>query len=361
MSTLHFKLFVILPLLGGAVLSKASSSILKDLPSSPTLNVTTIPGNGDINPYGASYVPQWFPKGGAVNPGDILVSNFNNSANLQGTGTSIVDITQAGGSKPFFQGQGLGLTTALGVLTGGYVLAGSVPTTDGTFGTINQGSLLILDKFGHQVANLSNGMFFNGPWDLTVSDDGFFAHVFVSNVLSGTVTRMDVLEFPFFEVWDVKQIASGYTHAANAAALVVGPTGLAYDSNRDYLYVASTGDNKIYGIPSAGRRTTDDGHGAVVYRDNAHLRGPLGLVLAPNGHLITTNGDAINANANQPSEMVEFTTTGGFVAQRSVDLTGEGGAFGLAITGTATNFQLAAVDDITNTLEVWTVGHNGTP
>src|SRR5271165_1206475 len=48
--------------------------------------VPTVPGNGDVNPYGVAFVPPEFPTGGTINPGDILVSNFNNSMNFQGTG-----------------------------------------------------------------------------------------------------------------------------------------------------------------------------------------------------------------------------------------------------------------------------------
>ncbi len=35
-----------------------------------------------------------------------------------------------------------------------------------------------------------------------------------------------------------------------------------------------------------------------------HLHGPFGLVLAPNGDLITANGDAVNGDPTQPSELV---------------------------------------------------------
>ena len=75
----------------------------------------------------------------------------------------------------------------------------------------------------------------------------------------------------------------------------------------------------------------------MIYTDNAHLRGPVGLALFPTGHLIATNGDAINADpANvQVSEMVEFTSAGHFVAELPVDPTAPGGAFGLrsCVTG----------------------------
>src|ERR1700721_2546210 len=55
---------------------------------SPVNVVSTVPANGDQNPYGVAFVPQNFQTGpGPLKHGDILVSNFNNSQNLQGTGT----------------------------------------------------------------------------------------------------------------------------------------------------------------------------------------------------------------------------------------------------------------------------------
>ena len=65
--------------------------------------MTTVPANGDLNPYGVAFVPQDFPAGGTLNPGDVLVSNFNNSANQQGTGSTIVNISPNGSESLFFQ------------------------------------------------------------------------------------------------------------------------------------------------------------------------------------------------------------------------------------------------------------------
>ncbi len=48
---------------------------------------STVPTNGDVNPYGIVVVPQ---STGALVQGGVLVSNFNDSANAQGTGTTIV-------------------------------------------------------------------------------------------------------------------------------------------------------------------------------------------------------------------------------------------------------------------------------
>src|SRR4029077_17870155 len=59
--------------------------------------VSTVPPNGDLNPYGVAFVPQGFQSGnGPLRPGDILVSNFNDSDNLQGTGTTIVRVSTSG-------------------------------------------------------------------------------------------------------------------------------------------------------------------------------------------------------------------------------------------------------------------------
>ena len=113
-----------------------------------TIVSSTVPENGDVNPYGVAIVPAGFPSGGTIAPGDVLVSNFNNSDNLQGTGTTIIKFTPnglvspAGQASEFFKGSFPGLTTALGVLKRGFVLVGSVSTTDGKFGTIKAGPLL---------------------------------------------------------------------------------------------------------------------------------------------------------------------------------------------------------------------------
>jgi hypothetical protein len=136
---------------------------------------------------------------------------------------------------------------------------------------------------------------------------------------------------------------------------VVGPTGLAYNPFLSLLYVASTGDNEIFVIPFAGVTTKDEGKGLPVYTDNTHLHGPLGLVLAPNGHLITANGDAVNPGGTQ-NALVEFTQFGQFVAQFQVDSGAPGGAFGLAASsGLHGDFRFAAVDDDQNTLNIWDV------
>jgi sugar lactone lactonase YvrE len=148
------------------------------------------------------------------------------------------------------------------------------------------------------------------------------------------------------------QIASGYLHRTDPAALVVGPTGLVFDAKTDVLYVASTGDNAVFAVPHAKETTHDAGMGRLVYKDSAHLRGPLGMVQAPNGDLIVSNGDAVNGDATQPSELVEFTPQGKFVAQFSLDPV-SGSAFGLALKTQGDRVELVAVNDDTNSIEIF--------
>ena len=314
-------------------------------------------------------MPPGFPVGGPLRPGDVLVSNFNNSNNLQGTGTTIVKLTPSGGAAPdtqasvFFQGTPpLGLTTALGVLKRGFVIVGNVTTTDGTSKTVKAGPLLFIDQNGNVVKRLDSSPVtrLDGPWDLALIDNFDRATVFVSNVLNGTVTRID-LSLPDSETVNVTgatQIASGYKHRTDPAALVLGPTGLFYDVAADVLYVAATADNAIFKIAHAGTAILS-GPGELVFTD-PHLRGPLALAPAPNGDLLTSNGDAINPDPAHPSEIVEFTKTGHFVGEYNVHQN-QGGAFGVATSAPdeksdARNdiSRLAAVDDNANDVVVTT-------
>jgi hypothetical protein len=323
------------------------------------LDVSTVASNGDQNPYGVAFVPHGFPSGGPLSPGDILVSNFNNAGtsptgNIQGTGTTITRVAPDGEASTFFTGifsspKDGGLTTALGVLKRGFVVVGQLPNNNGT---PEPGSLLFLNKSGTAVLKYTN---VNGPWDLAIDDDFDHAKIFVSNVLSGTVVRLDVsIGSSTITVTNVTEIAHGYAHRTDPAAFVVGPTGLAYDQKRDILYVASTADNAIFKILKAEATNVSVLQGILVYNDPTHLRGPLALALAPNGHLLTSNGDAINppVSPQLPSEIVEFTKDGHFIGQLSIDSVA-GGAFGIAIARqTDDKTRLAAVNDDDNTIIV---------
>jgi hypothetical protein len=339
-----------------------NSAIVPNLATASSVTASIVAPNGDQNPYGVAFVPREFRGGGMLHAGDVLVSDFNNSTaggNIQGTGTSIMRVTPGGQSSLFFQDDSaVGLTTALGVLRRGFVLVGNLPNVNGV---AQQGALRILDSNGNVVETLTDPVKLDGPWDLTVVDHGDRALVFVSNVLNGTVTRIN-LRIPDHHapiVTSMTTIASGFAFGTNASAFVVGPTGLAFDSERDILYVASTDDNAIYAVRNAAITHSSHGTGTVVVpATDPHLHGPLGLVLAPNGDLIVSNGDAIDATADV-NEIVEYTHRGRFVAEMPVDTTGTpGGAFGVALAKFHDQVRFAAVDDNFNTVTVWTLSHD---
>src|SRR5260370_6479589 len=136
------------------------------------INSSTIPSNGDLNPYGVAFVPERFPGGGVIAAGDVLASNFNSSANVQGTGTTIVQLRPRGPLAPpgtavvFFTSSLPGLSTALGVLGDGFVVVGNVPTPDGMFDMIRQGALQVIDRHGHLVQTLTGSQVLDCASDL---------------------------------------------------------------------------------------------------------------------------------------------------------------------------------------------------
>lgn len=338
-----------------------AASFLSALPHVDTLT-STIPANGDINPYGVAVVPVTM---GSLVMDNILVSNFNNASNLQGTGTTIVQISPNGNLSLFARidanalGKacpgGVGLTTALVALSSGFVIVGSLPTTDGTAATAQAGCLIVLNSGGQVVETLS-GSGINGPWDMTALDSGATATLFVTNVLNGTVAANGavvqqgtvlriVLSTPVNgipAVDSVTTIASAFGERTDPNALVIGPTGVGLASDGT-LFVADSLESRIAAIPNAIKRTDDAGAGTTISQGRA-LKIPLGLAIAPNGDILTVNA----ANGL----IVETTRGGRHVGARFIDVShsrkGAGTLFGLAVSrqGTAVYF----VDDGNNTL-----------
>jgi hypothetical protein len=318
---------------------------------------STSPANGDLNPYGLAVVPFGFPHGGKLHPGQLLVSNFNNSmagGNLQGQGRTIVKIdpNTAQQTGLFFQdGENVGFTNALAVLRAGFVLGGSVSTT-GSSTTPGTLGLLVLDRNGHLVTSITDGL--NGPWGLAVNERRSTAQLFVSNVLAGNITRLEVSteDGTFSVVGPPTIIASGYAFGLDSAGLVVGPAGLVYDRKSDTLFVASEDDNEIFAVADAGKLTASAGTGTLLFKDDTHLHGPLGLMADPDGNFVTANADpAAHNDPNQPSELVEFTPQGKFVRQYSID-PNQGAAFAILNVHKPHANQFSYVDDFSSTLTV---------
>jgi hypothetical protein len=331
----------------------------KSMPFIPSQGSTSpsSPFSADLNPYGLAVVPKGFPLG-IVKPGELLVSNFNNSAadgNIQGEGSTIVIMDPDTGQQTgvFFAGKPpIGFTNALVAVKQGFVFAGSVFTTDASSPGQN-GGLLVIDRTGTLLTTITSGT--NGPWGLAINERerNKGSQLFISNVLDGTITRIEVsFKGGFSTVGTPTTIASGYEFGLDALGLVVGPAGLAYDRSQDILYVAAEDDNQIYEIDGASRLSSSGGKGKLIFSDQTRLHGPLGLIIAPNGNLITANADPkAHLDPTQPSELVEFTTGGMFVRQFSIDPS-NGSAFALLNVPSGNTNLFAYVDDSLSILNI---------
>lgn len=361
------------PTAGGARLAAIVLTLIVAVASAQAHTITTIsstvPSNGDVNPYGLVVIPA---SSGSLTAGNLLVSNFNNSQNLQGTGTTIVQISPTGSFSLFAQIDannlpgpcpgGVGLTTALVALKSGFVIVGSLPTTDGTAATAQAGCLLVLNNAG-AVVETFYGSLINGPWDMTAADNGTSASLFVTNVLNGTVAgggnvvnqgtvvRLNLTiaskQMPALD--SITVIGSGFSERTDPVALVIGPTGLGLtaggdDSNSQLLYVADSLNNRIAVISNPLTRTTSDGAGKTLISGGS-LNDPLGLTVTANGNILTTNGNN--------GYVVEVAPDGKQIGQALLDNNGSppgvGALFGLTTVGSRIYF----VDDDENALNLF--------
>jgi hypothetical protein len=276
---------------------------------------STVTDNGDLNPYAIIVAPV---SAGRIQRGDVLVDNFNNLSNLQGTGTTIVDYNPSTKKTTLFARLpqhlpqcpgGVGLSTAMTMLKSGWVIVGSTPSVDGTTRTKGDGGLLVLDSNGQLVATWV-GPNINDPWgNMAAIDNGTNATLFISmagfdvpgpdihdpatgypvTVKKATVLRIE-LSIPEGKppvITSQTVIADGFGQRASKDSFMIGPTGLALGPN-DTLYVSDAVGNQIVAIPDASTRTDSAGTGRPVTKDGL-LRRPLSLVMAPNGHLLVCN------------------------------------------------------------------------
>ncbi|WP_334047053.1 hypothetical protein [Burkholderia cepacia] len=333
-----------------------------------TTLVNTVPDNGDQNPYAIAVAPV---SAGPIQAGDVLVDNFNNAANLQGTGSTIVDYRPSTKQLSLFASiprdlkacpGGIGLSTAMTMLKSGWVIVGSTPSNDGTTNTKGAGCLIVLDPQG-KIASTWSTPNINDPWgNMAVVDRGDSATLFVSMAGFGvgradgnppvykqaTVLRLD-LDVPAGKPPVIKQetvVASGLGAQADKGVFLVGPTGLALSGDQKKLYVSDAIGNRIVEIDDPLTRDTSAGVGRQVTADG-FLRRPLALATAPNGHLLATNA--------QNGQVVEIDPVAGkqlyarwINTDKAQSPPGNGNLFGIAMTPEGDGFYYVA-DDV-NTL-----------
>ncbi len=331
---------------------------------------STVTDNGDLNPYAVVVAPATV---GRMVKDDVLVDNFNNISNLQGTGTTIVGYRPSTGQTYLFARLpqnipncpgGVGLTAAMAVLKSGWVIVGSAPSRDGTTATKGPGCLAVLDSSGKLVTAWSGPMI-NDPWgDMAVIDRGDSATLFVSMagfglkgpdvldpatslpvvVHTSTVLRLS-LSIPAGKppvINGQTVIGSGFSARPDRDNFLLGPTGLALSPDGT-LYVTDGLDNLIAAIPDAVNRRDSAGTGNVVTQGGL-LSWPLAMVMTPAGHLLVCNG--------KDGRLVEIDP----VAKKQIyaqwinndqaqSPPGNGDLFGIALTPSAHGFYYV-MDDV---------------
>jgi len=367
-------IFATLAVLSNEALADPAKGFLETVHRHVTLT-STVTDNGDLNPYAVVVAPV---GAGKIQKDDILVDNFNNISNLQGTGTTIIDYNPTTKQTRLFAKLpqklpecpgGIGLSTAMVMLKSGWVIVGSTPSTDGTTKTKGDGCLIVLNPEG-QVAAVWAGPTINDPWgNIAAIDRGDSATLFISMagfdlpgpdvrdpatgypviVRKATVLRLELTITPGQPpvLRDQTVIADGFAQRADRDNFLFGPTGLALAPDGT-LYVTDGIDNQITAIADAATRTESAGTGRLV-TENGLLAWPLAMVMTEGGHLLVCNG--------RNGQVVEVDPIAGkqlyaqwIDADQAQTPPGNGDLFGIALTPDGKGFYY--VEDDVNTLMV---------
>ena len=347
---------LVLAAIGTQARADEAKGFLETIHKHKTLASTTT-DNGDLNPYAVIVAPV---SSGVIEKDDVLVDNFNNISNLQGTGTTIILYRPSTKETRLFAKVpqnlkdcpgGVGLTTAMTMLKSGWVIAGSAPSTDGTTKTKGDGCLLVFNSNGQHVATWS-GPTINAPWgNMATVDRGDSATLFISMAGFGlqgpevldpvthypvvthnaTVLRLELSipngQAPVLESQTV--IGDGFAQRPDRDNFLFGPTGLALGAD-DTLYVTNGLLNEITAIPKAGTRTSSAGTGTLLTKDGL-LGWPLSMVITPAGHLIVCNGkngQAVEINPATGKQIYAHWLD----SNQAQSPPGNGDLFGLALT-----------------------------
>jgi len=312
-----------------------------------TIGSTVDPTNGDENPYGLAVAPA---SAGLLTEGDLVICNFNDSANVQGNGTTIEILHPVPGSMPtrMVQDPNLKGCAALAMADNDAPWAAAYSSNLAPF----------YGPAGTLVSTLSAGPW-GGPWGEIYApafgSPGAGSFV-TSNATSGTIVRVNFAGTAF------TTIATGFTLNAGAVpGNILGPSGLTYDATNDTLFVVDSNKNRV--VAFAGYSTL--AANAIVLESDGTFSGPsaasasvlfAGAPLnAPISAAQLFNGDLVVGNTAD-NLLVEISPAGKVVATQNLDTGAVGALFGIVATGTdASSTKIYFNDDNDNTVKV--LGH----
>lgn len=327
--------------------------MLKDFTHQTTIGSTVDPVNGAVNPYGLAIAPV---SAGNISAGDLVVCNFNDSANVQGTGTSLIALHPTPGSVPraISQSRDLRGCNALS-------LAGPDLTWTADFSANNVGVF--------SATGTLEQLFENAPFDhpfgmMFAAHPGAFGNAafYESNAGDGSIVRFGLHpgSAPTIEV-----IATGFAVNHGVPGSILAPSGLAYNPTCDRLYIVDGTNNTVVAlrhvstIPANGIVVAADGrhfsgpfaHRARLVYAGAPLNGPISSALLPNGHLAVGN----TLDPDGKNLIVELSPGGRVLEVKNVDTGAAGAIFGMVASGTNTqNTKLYFNDDNANAVMVLT-------
>jgi hypothetical protein len=302
-------------------------SVLRTLDDERTIGSTVDPMNGDVNPYGLDIAKT---TSGLITQGDLVVCNFNDSANVQGTGTTIVSLHPQEGATPTHIAQDPSLLgcNALATAPSGPIWTADFASNDNA----------IVSATGTVLTTLPQFTWHNPFGQIFASRGPAGAAFYESNAGDGSVVRIN-LSSPF--TFDV--IATGFAVNGGAPGGILGPSGLQYDAKHDRLYVVDGTNNTVVAlrhvstIPNGGVVVNPNGtsfsgpfrHRAKLVFSGAPLNGPISSALLPNGNLVIGN----TLDPNGFNLMVEITPNGRKLDVRNVDTGASGSIFGMVASG----------------------------
>jgi hypothetical protein len=289
---------------------------------------------------------------GSITAGDLVVCNFNNPGNRQGTGTTLIALHPTVGSAPV-------LIAKLNELTGCNAVSTS-PTGDVWAAAFKAGDNPIVSGTGTLVNALQNGPWNHpfgetfAPANATLSVPAFY----VSNAGDGSLVRVSVQGAASFTF---TVIATGFPINSGKPGSILGPSGLNYQADGDRLYVVDGTNNALYAIDNVSSITANGitvnglsfsgsfaGDAHVIF-SGTPLNGPISSAILPGGNIAVGN----TLDPDGQNLIVEISPLGSVVSVTNVDTGAAGAIFGMVATGTSpSTAKLYFNDDNDNTVKV---------